>query len=312
MRVFPMTAKYLAAMFASVLTLAATAVAEEVQITCDSDAGTCAGTTINPLAKVAAPVFGEEGNAYVFSGPGNIDQYLTGNFKIDVVVDRGGSSSEWYGVLDTDLADLNSDLAGADQRPPLRHINDYESILGRQIEAGGLETLSAAILRVPNPGNNNLKVNWNKLHFDIDHIKRSATMRITTTKHYTDSVTGAAKDFIYRWEMDVAEDGLHYRDIGSADPKTPHRYFAMGRSLQIRKFEAAPGKDPMKLREIEFIFEDGTLNPLARVYSHSNADCIEIKSSKKLDNAGILGGAGVKLEFCAGSCSGFLLAATNS
>ncbi len=202
--------------------------------------------------------------------------------------------------------------------------SSFKEEIAAQLRAGGVSALSAAVLSIPSPdggdGNPNtkMKLKWNKIEVDINETMRSAVLEVTTVKtvettHPDGSMT--SQNYIYYWVIAVERGGLFFAKLKNQDPEEYDgwfRYFARGEKIKVITFAAGKGDTENDLRPVDYFDEDGNLNDLARVYYHSNSDCIEILTKDRFAHGGTYGtNNGNDIRLCAGSCSGYLLAASN-
>ena len=170
--------------------------------------------------------------------------------------------------------------------------------LRSQVEGGGLSMAIAHALTWPNA--KGLKLKWNGMTFDIDDYNRSAVLDVTALKSLTEN--GVTKDIKFRWVIAIKPGGLRTGRIKAGE--MTYMIYATGKEIEIITFEV-DGK-PVKYFE-----DDGRINRLAKVYSPNDNDCIDIKVRVEIDNDGTIKSPSPDdLNFCAGSCSGYLLAAT--
>lgn len=152
------------------------------------------------------------------------------------------------------------------------------------------------------PKEHHLKLNWNKMSFTIDEPNRSAVFDITTNKTLT-TLDGQPICVVeFHWIIAVKAGGLRFGEIThpTKRPDLKYKYYARGADIEVVAF-SVNGKS------LEYFSrKTGALSPLARIYSPSPDDCIDINSRVRLNGHGVLKKA--DLTFCAGSCSGFLWA----
>ncbi len=173
--------------------------------------------------------------------------------------------------------------------------------LEQQIQQSGLSFLSAFLLATPQPNDPNLSLLWNQMKFHLNEYNRSGVLDITTQKTYTDPVTGQTKTFQYRWVIAIRHGGLR---SGPRNPVGSNNwtYFARGDDIEVLTFQVN-GKN------VEYYTPNGVPNALAKVYAPNSNDCIIIKTTYQLPPDGITPvGTPTNMFFCAGSCSGFLMA----
>lgn len=202
----------------------------------------------------------------------------------------------------------------------------FDEEIATQLGDGGVSALSAALLSIPTPdgydGNPNTKMElkWNKIGVDINETMRSAVLEVTTVKtvtttHPDNSIT--TQPYIYYWIIAIERGGLFFAEIKNQQPPLEKyngwfRYFARGEKIKVITFAAGKGDTENDLRPVDYFDEDGNLNDLARVYFHSNSDCIEILTKDRFEHGETYGtNPGNDFRLCAGSCSGYLLAASN-
>lgn len=174
-----------------------------------------------------------------------------------------------------------------------------ESDFTSQISRGGLSLSVARVMVDPFPDDDNYDIEWNEMKFHINNYNRSATFDIFAVKQHK---TIPHDRHSFRWVIAVPAGGLRSGPINQT-PFT-YKFYARGQDIEIISFE-------INGRPVEYFFHGGELNPLAKIYSPHNDDCIEIDVLVELDGDGkIKSPSPQDLRFCAGSCSGFLLAAT--
>lgn len=210
------------------------------------------------------------------------------------------------------IPSFDSDPKGRKSIDQLPYTLGYDRIIRQQKAAGGLSTIIGSLLsvkrtgkKIPQPGSDDLTIKWNRIKITHHPVLGSVRMEVVAVKEQKK----IGKKFIYMWEIRIAPGEFRSRKVAG---KWPFRHFARGKAIQVLTFMAGVGDNEKNLKHVRFINADGTLNPLARAYYHSNSDCLEIKSKKDLTVDGTIGGKGNKVEICGGSCSGYLLAATNA
>lgn len=175
-----------------------------------------------------------------------------------------------------------------------------EQILQSQSLSGGLAMSMAYALASTWPNDPNMTLKWNKMIFHIDSYNRSAVLDIRTLK--TLDQNGVQTDIKYRWVIAIKPGGLRTGTISAGN--MTYKIYARGQDIEVISFEVDD-------QPVKYFFSNGDLNPLAKVYSPSNDDCIDIDLKVAIDGDGvIISPSPLAMNFCAGSCSGYLLAAT--
>lgn len=175
-----------------------------------------------------------------------------------------------------------------------------EETIRSQTLGGGLSMAIAYALSGTWPNNPNLTLKWNRMRFHIDSYNRSAVLDIAAVKTLTEN--GVETDIKYRWVIAIRPGGLRTGHIMAGD--LTYKIYARGQDVEIISFEIDD-------QPVKYFFPDGSINQLAKVYSPSNDDCIEIDLKVAVDGDGVITSPTPEmLNFCAGSCSGYLLAAT--
>ncbi|MEM9961059.1 MAG: hypothetical protein AAF882_08430 [Pseudomonadota bacterium] len=181
-------------------------------------------------------------------------------------------------------------------------------ILRDQIIGGGL---SCSVLcpifhrgdgnELPSPDDPQLVLKWNAISADINLQRGSARFEIIAEKCWQKD--GSVVRF--HWIVDCRERGLMYSYIPNPARKGfNHKYHCRGFDLEVVSFK-------VNHREIFYFDKDtGELDPLARGLTPLANDCLDIDSKVDLvENTKVSPG---DTNFCVGSCSGYLIAATNN
>ena len=243
-----------------------------------------------------------------------------------------------------------ADFSGAKpllyKRGPTRELVEsleFQSALNDPNRLGGLTQSTSDFFRFPSPNDGSLRLVLNELCITVG-ADWSMTLDIKAKKIYRDaSVPGFRFGIWYDWGIKILPGELIGRPITrSIDGKdfnfklharAPHmeiNHFKVGLDFNnnnlIDDYTLNGIKRP-ETEQVKYFFEDGTINRLASVMHPNNSDCIDIdlnfdsEAVKAVYKGGrihaealasALRGSLKAIQFCAGSCSGYLLAATNN
>jgi hypothetical protein len=172
-----------------------------------------------------------------------------------------------------------------------------QEVLQNQLTQSGLSLLTAHLLDAPLPGSGQLL--WNQMSYHLNEFNRSGTIDVTTKKEFKDQ-DGSIVEHEYRWIIAIQPGGLRVGKIASGH----WIYFAQADQVRVIVFQV-DGKD------VPYFNDEGEPVKLAKVYAPHNDDCILIKAKFPPGDGDTPIGTPESMIFCAGSCSGYLLAATN-
>lgn len=220
---------------------------------------------------------------------------------------NGGLGSSVVGPLFNHIHDQDQEIELVEEN------RDKDDKIIKSISSRRLKSCPIANVHVM-PNHPCLKLEWNSLLFNIDEHELSATFDIVVTKKcvypHTNIPCIGFKEVTYRWDIYVKPGGLDktyitnpVRPLDPSKPKLHYKYFARGSAILVRDFEIN-GKDVT-----EYDGVTGQRNRLAAVFHPNPNDCIDINSAVPLSGTGSLPPSSI--NFCAGSCSGYMLAATN-
>lgn len=214
------------------------------------------------------------------------------------------------------------------------NIDNTQLALGiRQMAAGGLATtamypafLNASELRTV--GNlkpsdiKNQELVWNEMIFEVESVENSPnyTGRFTINAQkkitFRNPISGGEDIIIfanYEWIIHTTEGGLIYARI--PDPKMPdgssmqgfnHKYHARSPHIKVVSFKINGAEVPY------FDSQTGMLYKVGNVKHPSPSDCLDIDTVRPLIGSGTIEMRPRDIRFCAGSCSGYLITATNT
>ncbi|MEM7060325.1 MAG: hypothetical protein AAF557_22320 [Pseudomonadota bacterium] len=210
-------------------------------------------------------------------------------------------------------------------------LNSNERIkenIAQQIEAGGLSQLASEVLHFPYPDHKLLKLEYHFLDIEI-HNNGSADIIAIAKKSFESTLIGGFKIGIwYEWKIFVEPGGIKqgeiHKPIGKFDENGDpiifnYKYHARAPNIIIKSFKVGIDKnnddviDEGEINDVEYFLPNGDVNRLGAVFHPNNSDCIDIDMVVDLDGNGkpVDPNNPKHLMFCAGSCSGYLLAATN-
>lgn len=241
-------------------------------------------------------------------------------------------------------------MSTREETPKLIGSVEFQKNLEAQSVETGLWLSVAEILRVPTPSesrssffpnNPNLSLDLNRLCFDLQAGR--IVFNITAKKTY-DTNEGLSIGIWYRWSIAVEE-----IFIGSIEQIIGGKTFnlklhARAPHLKVISFEVGFDKDgddildeaDGEIAHVKPFSANGSINPLYAVRHPNNTDCIDIDIAiPSYSPPGDLGtitelnledsddvtvfedilasfqSDGTGIQFCAGSCSGYMLAASN-
>lgn len=152
---------------------------------------------------------------------------------------------------------------------------------------------------------------WNSLFFDIDRLNETGLFDISAFKRQINEQGVVVGTVTYRWQIFVKEGGLIIDEIPNPvhfdKSGNPMKYKIHARSpyIEVRSFEI-DGEDVPYYNQ-----QNGTIHPLGSVKHPNPNDCLDIDSSIPLVGSGQIDATPGNVRFCAGSCSGYMITASN-
>lgn len=218
---------------------------------------------------------------------------------------------------------------------------ELNDALDKRSDSIGFEKSVVNALRFPMANDPNISLVLNKLCFWEGKKNNEILLRVSAKKSYTSSAAIDLKFGIwYRWTIKI--DSMFVGEVNQViDEKQFNlKLHARAPSIQVTKFELGfdvndnDKIDSGEVADVRPFNKDGSINPLYAVRHPNNTDCIDIdiKDSRNTGNLGkietldlkkstgvnklkkILSGLKEEktgIQFCAGSCSGYMLAASN-
>lgn len=256
--------------------------------------------------------------------------------------ERVGEENEYVLNADLRLASLvdgHPEMIDSEKTQTLLSLPDFQSKLKLQSSLGGMAQAASEFFRVPNPNDPSIKIVLNKLCFEFTN--QGLILNITTKKAYSSAtVPGFKVGLWYEWKINVEEFFVGEIEKIVKGKKFNLKLHARSENFKVEEFRTGIDVnndnivDTGEIFDVQPFFKDGSVNFLYSVFSANNTDCIDIDIAVKGNISAITSGGKFQaidsakavafsttlstlsdrengIQFCAGSCSGYMLAASN-